>query len=71
MKKYTQDDIIKKLNKLVFNNHRNKQANFADYLGVSNSYVSSVLTGKKEPSEEMLSLIGFKKEKQVFYVRLK
>jgi hypothetical protein len=41
--------------------------NFAESQGVTGSYVSAVLTGKKEIPAKWLELIGYEKQKQVLY----
>lgn len=60
------EDVIKKLRGHIYSEFETA-SNYANSKGVSKAYISSVLTGKREPSDGMLSDIGIKKEKQTIY----
>lgn len=43
------------------------QSAYADFLGVSDAMVSSVISGKKIPAKAMLEDLGYEKKKTVIY----
>lgn len=63
-------EIITELRVYIAINFNGKQKAFAKSLGVSTAFVSSVMNGKKHPSEEMLRQIGFSKETEVRFLRV-
>lgn len=44
---------------------------FAKTIGVSASYISAVMTGKKPPSEAVLQALGYRRVVRVEYERVK
>lgn len=54
----TQSEVIKKLKRYIFDNHGGKQKGLAKEIGKTDAFVSSVMLGKKRPSDEMLDLLG-------------
>ena len=63
MKKYNQTEVIKMLERHIFDAHSNRQKKYAESMKVSDAYVSAVMTGAREPSKKMLSHIGMVKVK--------
>jgi transcriptional regulator with XRE-family HTH domain len=64
------DEIITELRVYIARNFNGKQKAFAKSMGVSSAFVSSVMNGKKPPSDQMLKQIGFSKEVEVKFLRL-
>lgn len=66
----TQEEMIKKLRGYIYTNFRTA-SEYAFSKNVSGSYVSAVLTGIKEPSQDILDDINVTKEKTVVYIEKK
>jgi transcriptional regulator with XRE-family HTH domain len=58
--------VIKKLRVYIFTNFKSG-SDYAKSKGVSRAYISAVLTGKREPNDEILKDIGVTKQKLTIY----
>ena len=55
---FNKDEVIAKLRGYIAENFKN-QSGFAKHCGVTDSYVSGVITGVKAIPDEWLALIGY------------
>ena len=59
MKVVSREEIISRLRKIIDGYGSQKKA--AKALGVSDAYISAVMTNRKPPSESLLALVGTQK----------
>lgn len=62
------DQVLKKLRGYIYSEF-GTAAKYAKVKGVSRSYISAVLKGKREPSNSILSDINISKTKTITYAR--
>ena len=72
MRKYNSENMIALIRKHIFEQHQNSQSQYAEYLGISDAYVSQILRGERPIITHMLLDIGFKRVvPEEYYVKLK
>lgn len=64
------DEVITELRIYIARNFNGLQKEYAESLGVSSAFVSSVMNGKKLPTDKMLNQIGFSKEIETRFLRV-
>jgi len=62
--KMNQKEMIKKLKKYIENEHIT-QTNYADFKDVNKSFISRILKGKQEPTQDILNDISLIKVRRV------
>ena len=64
------EKMISKLKGYIYSKYKNASA-YADEKGLTKSFVSAVITGKKNPNQSILDDIGLKMEKNYSFVEKK
>ena len=70
VKTLTADDVVRAVRAKIAETFEGKAFLFAEHVGVPQSFLSSVLTGKKKPSPKILAAIGVRRTVFIRYERV-